>query len=144
MSQILAIDYGLKRTGLAYAEEPLYIALSLETVNSSEIFNYLSNYFKNNDVVKIIIGEPKSLDGGHTDSSKLIYNFYKKINKKYSGIKVELYDERFTSKIAKQVLISSGVKKNKRKNKETVDKISAVIILQDYLKSKSFYKFSKT
>ena len=144
MSQILAIDYGLKRTGLAYAEEPLYIALSLETVNSSEIFNYLNNYFQSNDVVKIIIGEPKSLDGGLTDSSKLIYNFHKKINKKYSGIKVELYDERFTSKIAKQVLISTGVKKNKRKNKQTVDKISAVIILQDYLKSKNFYKFSKT
>ena len=144
MSQILAIDYGLKRTGLAYAEEPLYIALSLETVNSSEIFNYLNNYFKINNVVKIIIGEPKSLDGGLTNSSKLIYNFHKKINKKYSGINVELYDERFTSKIAKQVLISTGVKKNKRKNKENVDKISAVIILQDYLKSKSFYKFSKT
>ena len=77
MSQILAIDYGLKRTGLAYAEEPLYIALSLETVNSSEIFDYLNNYFKSNDVVKIIIGEPKSLDGGLTDSSKLIYNFHK-------------------------------------------------------------------
>ena len=144
MSQILAIDYGLKRSGLAYAEEPLYIALSLETVNTSEIFNYLNNYFKSNDVVKIIIGEPKSLDGGLTDSSKLIYNFHKKINKKYSGIKVELYDERFTSKIAKQVLISTGVKKNKRKNKQSVDKISAVIILQDYLKSKNFYKFSKT
>ena len=144
MSQIIAIDYGLRRTGLAYAEEPLYIALSLETVNSSEIFNYLSNYFKTNDVVKIIIGEPKSLDGGLTDSSKLIYNFLKKINKKYSGIEVELYDERFTSKIAQQVLISTGVKKNKRKSKETLDKISAVIILQDYLKSKSFYKFSKT
>ena len=138
MSQIIAIDYGLRRTGLAYAEEPLYIALSLETVNSSEIFNFLNNYFKSNNVVKIIIGEPKSLDGGLTNSSKLIYNFHKKINKKYRGIKVELYDERFTSKIAKQVLISSGVKKKNRKNKKTVDKISAVIILQDYLKSISF------
>ena len=144
MNQILAIDFGLKRTGLAYAEEPLYIALSLSTVNTNEIFSYLSNYIKSNDVVKIIIGEPKSLDGSFTDSSKLIYNFHRKITKMYSGIKVELYDERFTSKIAKQVLFSSGLKKNKRKNKKTVDKISAVIILQDYLKSENFSKSSKT
>lgn len=144
MNQILSIDYGLKRTGLAYAEEPLFIALSLDTVNTNEIFNYLGNYFKSNDVVKIIIGEPRSLDGSFTDSSKVIYDFHKKITKLYSGIKIELYDERFTSKIAKQVLFSSGVKKNKRRNKEIIDKISAVIILQDYLKSESFYKFSKT
>ncbi len=144
MNQILSIDYGLKRTGLAYAEEPLFIALSLDTVNTNEIFNYLGNYFKSNDVVKIIIGEPRSLDGGFTDSSKVIYDFHKKITKLYSGIKIELYDERFTSKIAKQVLFSSGVKKNKRRNKEIIDKISAVIILQDYLKSESFYKFSNT
>lgn len=144
MNQILSIDYGLKRTGLAYAEEPLFIALSLDTVNTNEIFNYLGNYFKSNDVVKIIIGEPRSLDGGFTDSSKVIYDFHNKITKLYSGIKIELYDERFTSKIAKQVLFSSGVKKNKRRNKEIIDKISAVIILQDYLKSESFYKFSKT
>lgn len=144
MSQILSIDYGLKRTGLAYAEEPLNIALSLVTINTNEIFNYLSNYLKRNDVVKIIIGEPKSLDGSFTDSSKLIYNFHKKITKLYSGIKVELYDERFTTKIAKQVLFSSGLKKNKRKNKESLDKISAVIILQDYLKSERYYKSSKT
>ena len=63
VNQILSIDYGLKRTGLAYAEEPLFIALSLSTVNTNEIFSYLNNYLKRNDVVKIIIGEPKSLDG---------------------------------------------------------------------------------
>ncbi|RPG82078.1 MAG: Holliday junction resolvase RuvX [Crocinitomicaceae bacterium TMED135] len=135
MNKILSIDYGLKRTGLAYAEEPLFIALSLTTVKTNEIFKFLSNYLKTNDVVKIIIGEPKSLDGSFTDSTKVIHNFHKKITKLYSKIKVELYDERFTSKIAKHVLFSSDLKKNKRKNKEYLDKISAVIILQDYLKS---------
>jgi putative Holliday junction resolvase len=144
MNKILSIDYGLKRTGLAYAEEPLNIALSLITINTNEIFNYLDNYFKSNKVTKIIIGEPKSLGGGSTDSSKLIYSFQEKISKKYAAIKVELYDERFTSKIARQVLIKSGVKKNKRKNKEILDRISAVIILQDYLKYQSFSKSSKT
>lgn len=135
MTKILSIDYGLKRTGLAYAEEPLFIALSLTTVKTNEIFKFLSNYLKTNDVVKIIIGEPKSLDGSFTDSTKVIHNFHKKITKLYSKIKVELYDERFTSKIAKHILFSSDLKKNKRKNKEYLDKISAVIILQDYLKS---------
>ena len=135
MNKILSIDYGLKRTGLAYAEEPLFIALSLTTVKTNEIFKFLSNYLKTNDVVKIIIGEPKSLDGSFTDSTKVIHNFHKKITKLYSKIKVELYDERFTSKIAKHILFSSDLKKNKRKNKEYLDKISAVIILQDYLKS---------
>tara|TARA_B100001057_G_scaffold120120_1_gene118788 strand:- start:307 stop:726 length:420 start_codon:yes stop_codon:yes gene_type:complete len=135
MTKILSIDYGLKRTGLAYAEEPLFIALSLTTVKTNEIFKFLSNYLKTNDVVKIIIGEPKSLDGSFTDSTKVIHNFHKKITKLNSKIKVELYDERFTSKIAKHVLFSSDLKKNKRKNKEYLDKISAVIILQDYLKS---------
>ena len=135
MTKILSIDYGLKRTGLAYAEEPLFIALSLTTVKTNEIFKFLSNYLKTNDVVKIIIGEPKSLDGSFTDSTKVIHNFHKKVTKLYSKIKVELYDERFTSKIAKHVLFSSDLKKNKRKNKEYLDKISAVIILQDYLKS---------
>ena len=144
MNKILSIDYGLKRTGLAYAEEPLNIALSLITINTNEIFNYLDNYFKSNKVTKIIIGEPKSLGGGSTDSSKLIYSFQEKITKKYTAIKVELYDERFTSKIARQVLIKSGVKKNKRKNKEILDRISAVIILQDYLKYQSFSKSSNT
>ena len=67
----------MKRTGLAYADEPLYIALGCQTVDTGEIFNYLSNYLKSNDVVKIIIGEPKSLDGGLTDSSRLIYNFHR-------------------------------------------------------------------
>lgn len=143
MTKILSIDYGLKRTGLAYAEEPLFIALSLTTVKTNEIFKFLSNYLKTNDVVKIIIGEPKSLDGSFTDSTKVIHNFHKKITKLYSKIKVELYDERFTSKIAKHVLFSSDLKKNKRKNKEYLDKISAVIILQDYLKSEGLSLSSK-
>ena len=91
--------------------------------------------FSAQKIVKIIIGEPKSLDGSFTDSTKVIHNFHKKITKLYSKIKVELYDERFTSKIAKHILFSSDLKKNKRKNKEYLDKISAVIILQDYLKS---------
>ena len=97
MNKILSIDYGLKRTGLAYAEEPLNIALSLITINTNEIFNYLDNYFKSNKVTKIIIGEPKSLGGGSTDSSKLIYSFQEKISKKYLKSAHKIYNYYITN-----------------------------------------------
>ncbi len=136
MNKILAIDYGMKRSGLAYCEEPLNIAMSIDTIKTHELFPYLNIYIKENKVTKIIIGQPKSLSGLSTDSSEIVHQFYVKLIEKYPNIKIEMYDERYTSKMAKQVLINSGIKKNKRKNKELLDKISAVIILQDYLKSK--------
>ncbi len=136
MNKILAIDYGMKRSGLAYSEEPLNIAMSIDTVKTHKLLPYLNTYIKENKVTKIIIGQPKSLSGLSTDSSEIVHQFYVKLVEKYPNIKIEMYDERYTSKMAKQVLIKSGIKKNKRKNKELLDKISAVIILQDYLKSK--------
>ena len=126
----------MKRSGLAYCEEPLNIAMSIDSIKTHELFPYLNKYFKENKVIKIIIGQPKSLSGLSTDSSEIVYQFYVKLIEKYPNIRIEMYDERYTSKMAKQVLIKSGIKKNKRKNKELLDKISAVIILQDYLKSK--------
>ena len=110
--------------------------MSIDTVKTHKLLPYLNTYIKENKVTKIIIGQPKSLSGLSTDSSEIVHQFYVKLIEKYPNIKIEMYDERYTSKMAKQVLINSGVKKNKRKNKELLDKISAVIILQDYLKSK--------
>lgn len=136
MNKILAIDYGKKRSGLAYCEEPLNIAISINTFKTHELLPFLNNYIKVNKVIKIIIGQPKTLSGSKTDSSKIVHDFYNNLAKKFTNIKIEMYDERFTSKIAQQTLISSGLKKNRRRNKELLDKISAVIILQDYLKSK--------
>ena len=109
--------------------------MGLCTVPTNEIYVFLDKYLIDNTVVKIIIGEPKSLNGRETNSSEIVKNFHKKITKKYNYISIELYDERFTSKMAKSIMIASGINKNKRKNKDTVDKISAIIILQDYLKS---------
>ena len=136
MIKILAIDYGKKRSGLAYCEEPLNIAISINTFKTHELLPFLNKYIKENKVIKIIIGQPKTLSGSKTDSSKIIHDFYNNLAKKFTNIKIEMYDERFTSKIAQKTLISSGLKKNKRRNKELLDKISAVIILQDYIKSK--------
>ena len=144
MSQFLSLDYGLKRVGVAYCEAPLYIAYALTTINTKDLFNFLETYIKKNKVSKIIVGNPKSLRGKPTHSTELTHTFFNKISIMYKVIDFEFYDERFTSKIAKQTVLSSGVKKMKRRNKNNIDKISAVIILQDYLQSVKFYKSSKT
>jgi putative Holliday junction resolvase len=144
MNQILALDCGLKRTGIAYAESPLFIAHPLKTVKTHDLLTFIENHLLKNKVVKIVIGEPKSLSGRQTHSSDIIQNLYLKITKSYPEIEINLYDERFTSKIAKQTLLGSGIKKMKRRNKETIDKIAAVIILQDYLKSEEFQRSSNT
>jgi putative Holliday junction resolvase len=144
MNQILALDYGLKRTGIAYAESPLFIAHALKTVKTHDLLIFIEDHLLKNKVTKIVIGEPKSLDGGQTHSSDMIQNFQRRITKSFPEIEIELYDERFTSKIAMQTILSSGIKKMKRRNKETLDKIAAVIILQDYLKSEEFHRSSNT
>tara|TARA_B110001450_G_scaffold123011_1_gene115908 strand:- start:1446 stop:1880 length:435 start_codon:yes stop_codon:yes gene_type:complete len=144
MNQILALDYGLKRTGIAYAENPLFIAHALCTVKTHDLLIFIEDYLLKNKVSKIVIGEPKSLSGGQTHSSEIVQIFFKKITTSYPDIEIKLYDERFTSKIAMQTILGSGVKKMKRRNKENLDKISAVIILQDYLTSVDFYKSSNT
>ena len=113
-------------------------------MDTGEIFSYLSNYIKSNDVVKIIIGEPKSLDGGLTDSSRLIYNFHRKLSQKSTAESKWNYTTKgLHQKSLSKCLFQLDSKKIKEKNKETVDKISAVIILQDYLKAESFYQSFK-
>tara|TARA_B100000927_G_C16281524_1_gene395721 strand:+ start:280 stop:699 length:420 start_codon:yes stop_codon:yes gene_type:complete len=133
MSLIIAIDYGLKRIGLAYAETPLFIAHPLATIRNNELFSYLTDYNKNKTIKKIIIGEPKSLDGTSTDITEIVHQLKKKLENNFPKIDVVLYDERFTSKIAMQSMVIGGVKKKERRKKGNIDEISAVIILQDYL-----------
>ena len=133
MSLIIAIDYGLKRIGLAYAETPLFIAHPLATIRNNELFSYLTDYNKNKTIKKIVIGEPKSLDGTSTDITEIVHQLKKKLENNFPKIDVVLYDERFTSKIAMQSMVIGGVKKKERRKKGNIDEISAVIILQDYL-----------
>ena len=133
MSLIIAIDYGLKRIGLAYAETPLFIAHPLATIRNNELFSYLTDYNKNITVNKIVIGEPKSLDGTSTDITEIVHQLKKKLENNFPKIDVVLYDERFTSKIAMQSMVIGGVKKKERRKKGNIDEISAVIIVQDYL-----------
>lgn len=133
MSRILAIDYGSKRVGLAVTDENNIIASALTTVHPNELISYLKVYFENNNVGTIIIGEPKRLNNEPSQSAELINNFVTHLKKTFPDKKIERIDERFTSKIAFQSMIDSGLKKKDRQNKGIVDQVSATIILQDYL-----------
>lgn len=133
MARILGIDYGTKRTGLS-ATDPLQIIVSgVDTIPTSEIFDYLKTYLKTEEVEKIVVGEPFYPDGNPAQIHHLVIGFSRKLQKRYPEIEVVLHDERFTSEAAKSVIFNSGAKQKKRRDKGLVDKISAVLILQDYL-----------
>ncbi|GAA4281262.1 Holliday junction resolvase RuvX [Gaetbulibacter aestuarii] len=136
MPRILAIDYGTKRTGIAITDELQIIASGLTTVNTKELLDFLSDYLAKEEVSLILVGEPKQMNNTASESEIYIEAFLKKLDKKFPNIPVERVDERFTSKMAFQSMIDSGLKKKQRKNKALVDEISATLILQSYLYSK--------
>lgn len=136
MARLLAIDFGTKRTGIAITDEMQIIASGLTTVSTKYLISFLKDYFAKEDVELIIIGEPKQKDGTHSDVEVCIKNFISKLTNAFPKLSIERMDERFTSKIALQTMIESGLSKKKRQNKSLVDEISATIILQDYLKIK--------
>ncbi|MGC6431474.1 MAG: Holliday junction resolvase RuvX [Jejuia sp.] len=136
MARILAIDFGLKRTGLAVTDELQIIASGLITVSTPNLVNFLQDYLQKESVERFLVGEPKRLDNSPSESEALIIPFIEKLKKIFPEIPITRVDERFTSKIAFQTMIDSGLKKNQRKNKALVDEISATLILQSYLYSK--------
>ena len=135
MARILAIDYGTKRTGIAITDELQIIASGLTTVNTTEVFGFLKTYLLKEQVELFLVGEPKQMDNTASESEAYIIPFLKKLEKEFPNIPVKRVDERFTSKMAFQTMIDSGLKKNQRKNKALVDEISATLILQSYLYS---------
>ncbi|MEN3324835.1 Holliday junction resolvase RuvX [Mariniflexile soesokkakense] len=136
MARILAIDYGMKRTGLAVTDALQIIASGLTTVNTNELLPFLKDYTSKEAVELFIVGEPKQMDNTASESEVLITPFLKKLEEQFPNIPIQRVDERFTSKMAFQTMIDSGLKKNQRKNKALVDEISATLILQSYLYSK--------
>lgn len=136
MSRILAIDYGLRRTGIAVTDELQMIASGLTTVATKDIITFLKDYTNRERVELFLIGEPKQMDNTPSESETLIIPFIKKLKNSFPKIPIKRVDERFTSKMAFQTMIDSGLKKSQRKNKELVDEISATLILQSYLYSK--------
>lgn len=133
MGRILAIDYGTKRTGIAITDELQMIASGLTTVKTPELIDFLKDYFKTENVEKVIVGEPKQKDGSASQSEVFIQDFLKKFKENFPNMALERIDERFTSKMAFQTMIDSGLKKKQRRNKALIDEISATIILQSYL-----------
>jgi putative Holliday junction resolvase len=136
MGRVLAIDYGKVRTGIAVTDELQIIASGLTTVSTKDLIEFLSEYIKNENVELFIVGLPKQMNNELSESEALIVPFLKKLEVKFPNIPIERVDERFTSKMAFQTMIDSGLNKKQRRNKALVDEISATIILQTYLSSK--------
>jgi putative Holliday junction resolvase len=133
MPRILALDYGLKRTGIAVTDEMQIIASGLTTVESLTLIPFLKTYFIQEKVEKVLIGEPKQMNGLPSESAPIIEKFVLEFKKVFPEMPVVRVDERFTSKMAFQSMIDSGLKKKQRQNKALIDKIAATIMLQDYL-----------
>jgi putative Holliday junction resolvase len=136
MGRILAIDYGKKRTGIAVTDPMQMIASGLTTVATHELKKFIADYLKKEEVSIIVVGEPKQMDYSDSELGGVINAFAKALQETYPELKVERVDERFTSKMAFQTMIDSGLSKSKRRNKALVDEIAATIILQTYLDRK--------
>ena len=133
MPRILAIDYGIKRTGIAVTDEMQMIAFGLTTIASDTVISFLKDYFSKEKVTVVLVGEPKQMDGTPSQSADIINVFFLHFQATFPAIPVERVDERFTSKMAFQTMIDSGLNKKQRQNKALVDEIAATIMLQDYL-----------
>jgi putative holliday junction resolvase len=135
MGRVICIDYGSKRCGIAVTDPLKMIASGLDTVHSKDLIQFLEKYMSKEKVDEIVVGEPKTLSNEKSDSARYIDPFVIHLKRKFPQVKVVRYDERFTSAIAKQSMIDGGLRKKQRADKETVDLVSAIIILQDYLAS---------
>jgi putative Holliday junction resolvase len=129
----MAIDYGKKRTGLAVTDPLKIIASGLTTVDTEKLVWYLKEYFAKEEVELILLGNPKQLDGSDNDITPKVEKFFGQLQKLFPQIPAKLIDERFTSKMAFQTMIDSGLKKKDRQNKALIDEVSATILLQGYL-----------
>ncbi len=136
MARILSIDYGRKRTGLAVTDPLQIIAGGLATVSSSELFDWLRAYVEREQVERIVIGEPRQMDGSPSENLARVQQFVNRWRKAVPAVPIEFYDERFTSVLAHQAMLDGGLKKKARQNKALVDEISATIILEDYMRSR--------
>ncbi|MDB4588655.1 MAG: Holliday junction resolvase RuvX [Flavobacteriaceae bacterium] len=136
MGRLLAIDYGSKRTGIAVTDEMQIIASGLTTVDTKTLMDFLKSYTAKETVDLILIGLPKQMNNELSESEPLILKFIKILAKEFPDMPIQRVDERFTSKMAFQTMIDSGLNKKQRKNKALVDEISATLILQSYLHNK--------
>ena len=136
MARILAIDYGQKRTGLAVTDSMQLIAGALDTVDTKDLERYILDYVSREDVSTIVVGKPTQLNGENSENMKRVEPFFFRLKKLFPDKEVTYYDERFTSVLAHQAMLQSGIGKKARQNKALVDKISATIIREDFMQSR--------
>lgn len=137
MARILSIDYGKKRTGLAVTDPLQIIATALDTVDSGELIGYLKKYMAAEPVELVLIGYPLNFDDTPTDATPLVEKFIGKFKNVFPDLPIEKVDERLTSKMASQAIAGMGLKKKDREDKGLIDRVSAAIMLQEYLESRS-------
>ena len=137
MARIMAIDYGQKRTGIAVTDPLQIIATGLQTVPSHTIIGFITDYLQTELVECIVVGEPRDMMNQASDSARFVEPFVKKLRSSFPDMKIERFDERFTSKMAFQSMIDAGLNRKHRQNKALVDTISATILLQSYLENKN-------
>lgn len=138
MGRIVAIDYGAKRVGIAVTDPLKMIASPLETIASHKVLDYLKAYHEKEEIEMIVLGFPKNTRNEATHATPLVLAFEKKLEVAFPSLPIQKVDERFTSKMALDSMISGGTSKKYRQTKGNIDKISAAIILQSYLESKQF------
>lgn len=137
MARILSIDYGRKRTGLAVTDPLQIIANGLATVATHELFDFVADYVRREDVERIVIGRPLQTNGRPSENLVRVEQFYNRWRKAHPEVPIEYYDERFTSVLAHQAILASGIgKQRRREDKGLVDEVSATIILQDYMNAR--------
>ena len=139
MGRIIGIDVGQKRIGLAVTDPLRLFATGLDTVPVGKIFSYLAEYIKKEKVDLFVVGSPLTMNNQPSESVKYVDPFVRKLVKTFDSIPVKRIDERFTSRMAKQAIIDSGIRKEARRNKAMVDQISAVIILQSFLDQEKYF-----
>lgn len=140
VGRLLAIDYGLKRVGIAVSDPMQIIATALETIPAHTIINFLKKYCAEEEVEAFVVGKPLDLNLRETDSTAAVQKFVKQLKKTFPNQAVHLHDERFTSKMALDAMITGGSTKKDRRKKENIDKVSATIILQSFMESQSFMR----
>ncbi len=138
MGRILCLDYGKKRVGVAVTDPLQIIATGLTTIDTKDVYTFLEEYLSKEDVELLVVGLPRQLNGELSDSYRYIKPFLGTIKKRMPNLKIEMCDERFTSKIAQRAIIDGGVRKSvRREDKGLVDMVSATIILQSYMEGRA-------
>ena len=140
MARILSIDYGAKRTGVAVTDTLQIIANSLATVPTNELMKFLTDYLSKEEVETVVVGLPKQSDNTLSENAARVNTFVRKFKEKFPQMNVVMHDERYTTVLAHQAILSGGVKKSVRRDKGLADRVSAVIILQSYLEQTKYNK----